>query len=411
MISPGSSSPKRSRLLSWWETLTPPSRLLAIALAAPLIVLNAWACAKIFQYFESLLVILLTASLLAFLLNYPLSWLEKRGVKREPAAILVFLLTLLIILGLGVTLVPLALVQAQQLVARLPELIDSGQRQLMMLNERIDTTGLPISLDGLIYQINDRLKGQLQTIAGKVLNLVLSITASTVVRLLDVLLTFISTFYLLQHGHQVWDSLIGWLPSRIRQPFSDTLRLSFQNYIIGQIIVATCMASGLTSIFFFLKVPFGLLFGLTIGLMALIPFGGTVGIALVTFLVGLQDVGMAVRVLIAAAIVQQIVENGIAPRVLGSVTGLNPFWVLISILAGARVGGLLGVVVAVPSAVVIKQALIEVRSTKHADEHLQILENTLEEVTGLTEAVSEAQDPPEAEQRTPAFTQSGKPEE
>lgn len=371
MATSKSSPPKRSKLLNWWEALTPLSRLLAIALAAPLTVLNAWAFSEIFGYFRSLLVILLVASLLAFLLNYPVSWLEKQGVRRAQAAILVFLVTLLILLGLGVTLVPLALVQAQQLVARLPEWIDSGQHQLMILNEWVDTLGLPISLDGLIAQINDRLKGQLQTIAGQTLNLALNLTVFTVVRLLDVLLTIVVTFYLLQHSNDIWVSLVDWLPTRIQKPFSETLRLSFQNYLIGQIITATCMAVGLIAIFLFLKVPFGLLFGLTIGLMALVPFGGTVGIALVTLLVGLRDIGMAAQVLAVELIVQQIVENLIAPRVLGSVTGLNPFWVFIAILAGARVGGLLGVVVAVPTAVVIKEALSAVRSTRQTDDVMQ----------------------------------------
>lgn len=371
MATSKSSPPKRSKLLNWWEALTPLSRLLAIALAAPLTVLNAWAFSEIFGYFRSLLVILLVASLLAFLLNYPVSWLEKQGVRRGQAAILVFLVTLLILLGLGVTLVPLALVQAQQLVARLPEWIDSGQHQLMILNDRVDTLGLPISLDGLIAQINDRLKGQLQTIAGQTLNLALNLTVFTVVRLLDVLLTVVVTFYLLQHSNDIWVSLVEWLPTRVQRPFSETLRLSFQNYLIGQIITATCMAVGLIAIFLFLKVPFGLLFGLTIGLMALVPFGGTVGIALVTLLIGLRDIGMAAQVLAVELIVQQIVENLIAPRVLGSVTGLNPFWVFIAILAGARVGGLLGVVVAVPTAVVIKEALSAVRSTRQTDDVMQ----------------------------------------
>ncbi len=371
MVNSGPSTHKRSRLLNWWEALTPPSRLLVIALTAPLTVLNAWAFSEIFSYFESLIVILLVASLLAFLLNYPVIWLETKGVKRGPAAILVFLVALLILLAFGVTLFPLAFTQAQQLVARLPEWIDSGQRQLVMLNERVDNMGLPISLDGLIVQINDRLKGQLQTIAGQTLNLALNLTVFTVVRLLDVLLTLVLTFYLLQHSNAIWVSLIEWLPTRIQKPFSQTLRRSFQNYFIGQIITATCMASGLISIFLLLKVPFGLLFGLTIGLMALVPFGGSVGIALVTLLVGLRDIGMAVQVLAVELIVQQIVENLIAPRVLGSVTGLNPFWVFIAILAGARVGGLLGVVVAVPTAVVIKEALAAVRSVRQGDDLMQ----------------------------------------
>lgn len=372
MVSSGSSTPK-NRLLIWWESLTPFSRLLAIALFAPLIVLNAWAFSEIFGYFKSLFITVLVASLLAFLLNYPVSWLEGKGSQREPAAILVFLVALLLLLALGVTLLPGALVQAQQFVVRLPEWFDSGQRQLVMLDERIDKMGLPISLDGFIAQINDRLKGQLQIITGRVLNLTVNLAVFTVARLLDVLLTVISTFYLLQHGRDVWASLIQWLPANIQQPFSVTLRLSFQNYFIGQLIIATCMAAGLISLFVLLKVPFGLLFGLTIGVMAIIPFGGTVGIAIVTLLVALRDVGSALQVLAVAAIVQQIVENLIAPRVLGSVTGLNPFWVFISLLTGARVGGLLGVVVAVPIAVVINQALIVVRSARAARNPMQNL--------------------------------------
>ncbi|MBW4562201.1 MAG: AI-2E family transporter [Mojavia pulchra JT2-VF2] len=345
------------KLLDWWDTLTPIARIAAIALFIPLLVLNGWAISAIFNYFHSLIVILVGASVLAFLLNYPVSWMERHGARREPVAILVFLLALSILLALGVTLFPLALTQAQQLVARLPELIDSGRSQLMMLNEKVEVFGLPINLDALVVQINDRVKGQLQAIAGQVLNL----AVVTVTSLLDFVLTMVLTFYLLQHGGELWLSLVDWLPTQFRAPFSKTVRLSFQNFFITQLILSTCMASALIPTFLWLKVPFGLLFGLTIGIMALVPFGGSVGIALTTLLVALQDFWMGARVLMAAVIVQQILENLIAPRILGSFTGLNPAWVVISVLTGARVGGLLGVIVAVPTAVVIKTVLSTLR--------------------------------------------------
>lgn len=347
------------KLVNWWQTLTPIARIGAIALFAPLLVLNGWAISAIFHYFHSLIVILVGASVLAFLLNYPVSWMESRGAKREQVAILVFLLALSILLALGVTLFPLALTQAQQLVARLPELIDSGRSQLMMLNEKAEVAGLPINLDALVVQINDRVKGQLQAIAGQVLNL----AVVTFTSLLDFLLTMVLTFYLLQHGGELWQSLVEWLPPKFRAPFSETVRLSFQNFFLTQLILSTCMASALIPAFLWLKVPFGLLFGLTIGIMALVPFGGSVGIALTTSLVALQDFWMGVRVLIAAVIVQQILENLIAPRILGNFTGLNPVWILISVLTGARIGGLLGVIVAVPTAVIIKTALTALRPT------------------------------------------------
>ena len=345
------------KFFNWWQTLTPIARIGAIAVFAPLLVINGWAFSVIFDYFHSLIVIVAGASVLAFLLNYPVSWMERQGLQREPIAILVFLLTLSILLALGVTLVPLALTQAQQLVARLPELIDSGRSQLMILNEKADGLGLPINLDALLVQINDRVKGQLQAIAGQVLNL----AVVTVTSLLDIVLTMVLTFYLFQHGGDLWQSFVGWLPARFRNPFSDTVRLSFQNFFITQLILSICMASALILTFLWLKVPFGLLFGLTIGIMALIPFGGSVGIALTTSLVALQDFWIGMKALMAAVIVQQILENIIAPRILGSFTGLNPVWVLISVLTGARIGGLLGVIVAVPSAVVIKTAIEAVR--------------------------------------------------
>lgn len=345
------------KIFDWWQTLKPFSRILTIALFAPLLVLNGWAISAIFHYFHSLIVILVGASVLAFLLNYPVSWMERQGAKRQQVAILVFLLALSILLALGVTLFPLALTQAQQLVARLPELIDSGRNQLMILNEKAENLGLPVGLDALVAQINDRVKGQLQAIAGQVLNL----AVITFTSLLDFLLTMVLTFYLLQHGDELWQSLVDWLPAKFREAFSQTVRLSFQNFFLSQLILSICMASALIPSFLWLKVPFGLLFGLTIGIMALVPFGGSVGIAVTTLLVTLQDFSMGVRVLIAAVIVQQILENLIAPRILGNFTGLNPVWVLISVLTGARVGGLLGVIVAVPSAVVIKTILSAVR--------------------------------------------------
>jgi len=57
--------------------------------------------------------------------------------------------------------------------------------------------------------------------------------------------------------------------------------------------------------------------------MALIPFGGTVGIVLTTVLVALQDVWLGLRVLIAAELFTKFLRTWLLP-VLGSVTGLNP---------------------------------------------------------------------------------------
>jgi predicted PurR-regulated permease PerM len=352
----------------WWSKLSLPARLLLLGLTAPLLVLNFWALSSISRYFGALFAVLIVASLLAFILNYPVSWIEQNGGRRSQASIIVFLFAISVLLGLGVTLVPMAFTQAQQLTARLPDWIESGRLQVVELSQRAEEMGLPLDLDALTNQLLDRIKEQLQVLTREVLNLAVDTVSSLLDVLINVVLTVVLTFYLLQHGDELWDNLTVWLPPRMQEPFSQTLRLSFQNYFIGQLILGTCMAAGLIPTFLLLKVPFGLLFGLTIGVMALIPFGGSAGIALVTLLVTLQDFWLGLRVLGAALLIQQVLENLVAPRIIGSVTGLNPVWVFLSILTGAKVGGLLGVVVAVPTAVVIKTALMALRSRMNPSE-------------------------------------------
>ena len=332
----------QSWITRWWQSLGPFTRTLMILLAAPLIVLNVWAIAQIFDYFREILVAVIVASLLAFLLSYPVSWLKRIGVKQGLASVFVLLSAVILFLTIGITILPLVIEQAQQLVIKLPEWFDSGRGQLLMLDGRFENWGLPFNLDGLIEQVNDRLKLRFEQIAGEALNLTFGVALFTANKLLDVLLSIVLTFYLLQHGDDVWVGIVGWLPSKIQRLFSETLRLSFRNYFLGQFIIATLMGLALTVIYLVVQVPFGLLFGITIGLAALIPFGGTVSIVVVTLLVGLRDISIALKVLALSALVQQLVENVLAPRVLGSFTGLNPFWVFISLLSGARVGGQIG---------------------------------------------------------------------
>ncbi len=360
-------------LTRWWDTLNPIAQSGVVMLATPLLVLNVWAVSIIFGYFHSILVTVLIAALLAFLLSYPMASLKKTGLKRGQAAIVVLVLALVAVTALAITVLPFVIDQGQQLVGRLPEWFDSGKTQLMMLDSKLTEWGWPVNLDGLIAQTSDRLKREIQSIAGEALNLTINVAVFTANKLVDVVLTLVLTFYLLQHGEEVWVSVVGWLPRPIQKPFSQTLQQSFRNYFLGQLILASCLGAALTVVYSLLNVPFGSLFGLTVGLLALVPFGGTVGVVLTTLLVALRDVKIAIPMLISSVIVQQVVENGLAPRVLGSVTGLNPFWVFIAILSGARIGGLLGVIVAVPAAVVIKQALEALRHTQQETREVVLL--------------------------------------
>jgi predicted PurR-regulated permease PerM len=111
-----------------------------------------------------------------------------------------------------------------------------------------------------------------------------------------------------------------------------------------------------------LGVPYPLLFAFGIGLASLIPFLAGLVILVTTILLGFYDVALSVKFAIASFVIDQLTENLFAPRLIGDLIGLNPVWIIISLFIGAKLGGILGLFLAVPLASAIKQIVDDLRS-------------------------------------------------
>ncbi len=333
------------------QTANKLPRWLSLGLAFPIAILNGWLFLQVVNYFQPLVSILVAAILLAFVLDYPIQFFQRRGVDRNYAVLGVFLLTLVTIIGLGITLLPIILAQLYELANILPSWIDSGTQQLQAFQDwALKQQQLPINLSNLVTQALDRLSSQLQTVTGTALTFAVDTIGSVV----NILLTVVLTVYLILNGEVLWDGMFRWFPPHIGSQVRRSLREDFHNYFIGQATLAALLGLAIAGAFFALQVPLALLFGLAIGFFALFPFGTGIGIAIVSSLVALQNVWLGVEVLAVAVAIDQVNSNFIAPRILGSLTGLNPVWVVISLLIGAKLGGLLGLLIAIPCASFIK---------------------------------------------------------
>jgi predicted PurR-regulated permease PerM len=89
-----------------------------------------------------------------------------------------------------------------------------------------------------------------------------------------------------------------------------------------------------------------------------------------TIVLGLKSGALAIKFFLSAIVIDQITDNAIAPKIMGDKIGLNPVWILISIFIGAELGGLLGVLLAVPVASVIKRIVDELRFGE-AESHVE----------------------------------------
>ena len=333
------------------EKISKLPKWLTIGLVLPLLVLNGWLLILVCEYFESLVTIFLTATLLSFILDYPVRFIEQQKIPRA-IAILIVLLAGIVLLGIiGVTVIPILLEQLNALLERLPSYVASGSEQAKVFEAWADERNFPISISSLVANSLSRITYQLQQLSGQIVGSFVSVVGS----LLDLLLTVVLTFYMLLHGGELWQDIFQFFPDNSRQAIRDSLKRTFNNYFVGQLTVASVMGVSITIAFLIVRVPFGLLFGLIVGLMALFPFGAALSISLVSFLMALKSIWLGLKVLAVAFVIEQIVESIIAPRLLGEFTGLNPVLVLVSLLVGAQLGGFLGLILAVPVASFIKR--------------------------------------------------------
>lgn len=309
-----------------------------------LILVTGWMTLFALSYVGELISILLTAALIAFLLNYAVV-VVRPFLPRSIAAIFVYLVAAVAVVLIALTLAPPVFNQGRQLVTNLPSLLEEGQGQLSSFQDWSMAHNLPFDVRILASQLLARVQAQAEAIASTGLGLVVG----TFNWFLDLILVLVISFYMLIDGERVWRSLTSIFSPRIRDGLTQSLQRNLQRFVSGQLLLGIFMAISLTLAFLALKVPFFLLFAVFIGLMEVIPFvGATLGIATVVIIVAFIDWWMALQVLAVAIAIQQVKDNLIAPRIMGNLTGLSPVIIFVSLLLGAKVGGLLGVILAIP---------------------------------------------------------------
>ena len=161
-------------------------------------------------------------------------------------------------------------------------------------------------------------------------------------------------------GESIAKGLARWLPDAWRSLVTSTLARTFRGYFGGQVLLALILALGQIVVFTLLKIPYGVLFAVLIGFTTLIPYASALTIVAVSGLLAFQDPSTGLETLVAAIVVGQIVDQVIQPRLMGSIVGLQPAWLLIALPLGAKAGDLyglgelLGLLLAVPVASCLK---------------------------------------------------------
>jgi len=134
---------------------------------------------------------------------------------------------------------------------------------------------------------------------------------------------------------------------------SERLQIRLSHWIKGQLILSLVIGTACFIGLVILGIPYALVLGLIAGLTEFIPYAGPVIGAVPAVLIALAiSPWKAIFVVILYVIIQQLENNLLVPKIMQKVTGLNPIVVVIVMLLGAKLMGILGVLLALPVTII-----------------------------------------------------------
>lgn len=331
---------------------------------------------SLFRKVLSLLTPFLLGICIAFIINVPMRFIEKKlftdrwaahpkkppkkwevRFKRPICIVLTILMFLGIIFVVMFLIIPEIGVTVGVIADNFPAFWAGIQTKINNLAKEYPELGQQIaSLQIDWKEIGQTIFSWLQSGAGFVLSNTFNIAVSVVNGFFNFFVGIFFAIYLLSQkeklGRQGRQLLYAYLPERKVDQGLGILKLSdkaFSKFFSGQ-----CIEVLLLGLMFFVtmtlfRIPYALMVSVLIALLAMIPiFGAFIGMVVGAFLICVSDPVKAFWFIILFLVLQQIEGNLVYPRVVGSSVGLPSIWVLVAVSVGGSMMGVVGMIIFIP---------------------------------------------------------------
>ncbi|MGW6277252.1 AI-2E family transporter [Kribbella sp. NPDC055071] len=322
---------------------------------AALGVLVAWGLWNAAGQARSVLILLLVAMFIAVGLNPLVEWFMRRGLGRGVSVAVVFLLMILAVAGVGVAIVPVVTDQINGLIKNAPQWLDllEKSKTLNELNNRYH----------FIQKAQDYIQDP--ALAQRAFGGILGVGKVVANALFNTFTILILTLYFLASLPTVKRAAYSLVPRSRRTRVSilgDEVLTRVGGYVSGQFLVALCAG---VLMFIFLEIiglrEYAVALAIVVMFCDFIPMvGGLIGVVVVA-LIGFTDgLGTGIACLIYGIVYQQIENYIVAPRIMRRAVDIPGAVTVIAALLGGALLGVVGALLAIPSAAAILLIIREV---------------------------------------------------
>lgn len=305
----------------------------------------------------------------AYVLSPWVGRLEARGIRRSVAVSALFLLFLVVFVGAIASAVPRVVQEVSGFSDKLPEYMESIKASSRALALDIEKRYPVIKEKRVLEKLAEKAQRASEEMAGNLPAYLAEIASALT---LFVLVPFI-TFFFVVEGKAVMAWLFEIIPARQTETVLSLfceIDESLGSYIHGQVLESLCV--GVLSItgLMIIGVDYAVIIGGVAGFANMIPYLGPFVGSVPAMMVGFikyQSFAIVLKVAAVFAAVQFIDNNIIQPVIMSKGVNIHPLIVIFAVMAGAEVGGVLGMFLAVPVACIVKiVVLIFARRLKFA---------------------------------------------
>lgn len=344
-----------------------PRQVQLVLLGAGLLLV--WVAARAAR---QVVLVFVIAALVALLLNPLVSFLQRRRVPRGLAIPLTYITLFVVFAAIGFALSSPVSNQVTAFQKRVPTLVRTANSSLADLQRFFNRKGIHVT-------VQQQGETALQTIQQKVLkgsSSLVSFSGSLLKTVanaaISIVLIFVLSVYMLIYGERIGDMVRRMLPPAADPSDDFPLRAqrAVSGYVRGQLAFSFVMGTtaglalylfGLLGIFPDGK-TYAFAFGAFYGVMELIPFIGPILGAIPPILIALfGDPISALWVAILFIGLQQIEGHIVAPQIFSHALALNPLLVIFALLFGNAIYGIIGALVALPLAAVLRETVLYLR--------------------------------------------------
>lgn len=295
----------------------------------------------IFLYLiRDILLTVFIAFIVAAAIDAPVDWMARHKIPRSLGTTLIYFLVFSLFALFLYAVVPPLSGQLEVLASNLPEYLDQLGAGFEALQQKIG----PGSLQKVLTQLNDQLVRASSNIFETMINIFGGLVSAGMILVVSV--------YLVIQDKGIKEFVSSVTPPSSRAyviNLTERVQLKLGSWLRGQLLLMLIVGVLAYIGLLLLKVKFALTLALLVGLLEIIPYIGPIlGGAPAVALAFLQSPILALFVIVLFIVIQQFENYLITPLVMKRAVGLNPLVIIISMIIGGNLGGIMGVVVAVP---------------------------------------------------------------